>query len=457
MRLAICVSFVELAAVNTQGHSADDALSGALPSDYIAYVRTYYDSPEKAVVAEGDETAAQEPSSVSNVDRSFLEQVWKWLIGHPEIRLGDRTDHKRLTLSDVEARNGVIEQSESPQLFPQLSHPGGSNVALQGLKSVANIHDRLASRPLEDSKVADNAARFEIAIETAQDSAIAPADNQSDQNSQKDAATARPITSERATVVTEISTHNPSIRLYASANRMWHALTGHGPDLNRVRALDFACLSLIASSGPQGIYQNNLVKKSGQDKRSLPTRTERLYEDGYIEKERVCVQLPDAKRLMHTSHLMLKRFAKETTNQIVQLQKSNTPGALIEIETENPQDLDEPQDFELSRHTISRRGEITKLERPVPQWTSDRSLSNQIFDLIDRSGTQGMTMNVSTIPMFQAIQNGHTDLAPRTYGTPCLVNLSAGLPANMFHDLQNVGKCRNLCTSAIFRLYETLY
>lgn len=428
------MSFVELAAVNTQGHLADDTLSGALPSDYIAYVRNYYDPPEKAVVANGAETAAQEPSNIPNLDRSFLEQVWKWLTGHPEIRLGDRTGHKRLTLSDVEARNAAIGQSGSSELLPQGSQSGGSNIAFQGLKSVANIHDGLSARPLEDTVVADTAAHIETAIETAQDSVITPADDQSDQNIQKDAATARPTTSEGSAVVIEISTHDSRIRLYASANRMWHALTGHGPDLNKVRALDFACLSLIAASGPQGIYQNDLVKRSGQDKRSLPMRTERLYEDGYIHKERVCVQLLNAKRLMHTSHLMLKRFAKETTNQTVHSQQSNLPDGLVEKETEETRDLDDHQDVELSRHTTFRRGEVSKVERPIPQWTSDRSLGNQIFNLIDRSGTQGMSMNVSIFPIFQAIDNGHADLAPRTYVTPCLVNSSAGLPANMLHD-----------------------
>lgn len=382
-----------LATVYTQTQLADDFLLGALPSDYIAYVRTYYDPPEKAVVANGDEAAAQKLSSVPNVDRSFLKQVWLWLIEHPEIRLGDRTVYKRLTLSDAEAGNAAIEQTGSSELVSQASQPGGNDIAFQGPVSVANVYDGLASQQSESTEVADTA---ETAIEIAQDSVTASAADQYGQNTQKDEATTRPTASEKPAMDIGTSSHNTEIRLYASENRMWHALTGHGPDLNKVRVLDFACLSLIAASGPRGIYQNDLVRKSGQDKRSLPTRTERLYKDGYIQKERVCVQLLNAKRLMHTSHLMLKRFATETTYQRAHPERNKDPGAPVEKETVETQDLDENQEVELSATTALRRGELSKLERPVPQWTPDRSACNQIFDLIDRSGTQGMNMNVST-------------------------------------------------------------
>jgi len=435
---------------------ADDSLSGALPSDYINHVRSYYHSPEEAVGADEDEPIAQEPSSAPNVDRPFLEQVWKWLIEHPEIRLGDHAGHKRLTLSVVEARIAANQRTGTSELVSQVSQHKGTNTAPQGPKSVANVHDGLASQHSVNTEVADTAARVETALETTQDSVTASADDRFGHNTQKDEATARSSTSEKPTVVTEVSTHNSGIRLYASENRMWHALTGHGPDLNKVRVLDFACLSLIAASGPEGINQNDLVRKSGQDKRSLPSRTERLYEDGYIQKKRVTVQLFDPKRLMHTSHLVLKRFAKEATNQAEHPKQSKTAGALVEKRIRETKDPDGNQDVELSRQIDPLPGEVSKLERPVPQWTPDRSLSNQIFDLVDRLGTQGMSMNVSPVSTFKPL-NEHADLARRTYGTTCLVNMLEGLPPNTSHDLVNVGRCHNLCIFVIFPSYETLY
>jgi len=390
---------------------ANVSFIGASPSDYIAYVKIYYDLTEEAVVGFGDKVATS--GKVPNIDRPFLQQVWKWLIGHPEITLGHRTDHKRLTLSDVEAHNAAIEQSQrSSELIPQLSHPGGIDVAFQGSTSVASIHHGLTSRHLEHFEVADTAARVETAFETAQDSITAPAESQSNQNSQKDAANARHTPSEEPTVAKDITTHDPRIRLYASENRMWQALTGHGPDLNKIRLLDFACLSLIGASGSKGIYQNDLVRKSGQNKRSLPTRTERLFEDGYIQKERVCVQLRNAKRLLHTSHLILKRFAKEITNQSVHQENFNTPGAFVEEETGESQDLDENPKVELSRQATLQRSGVSKFERPVPQWIPDTSLSNQIFYLVDQSGTQGMSMNVSTVSVFQSMDDGRLILFP---------------------------------------------
>ena len=97
---------------------------------------------------------------------------------------------------------------------------------------------------------------------------------------------------------------NPSgsLRLYSSEYRMWQVAAGHGPDPSKVPALDFACLSIIAARGPKGILQPELVAVSGQDKRSLPTRTDRLQQNGYIEKRPVLVSGS------RTSLCTLKRF-----------------------------------------------------------------------------------------------------------------------------------------------------
>lgn len=201
--------------------------------------------------------------------------------------------------------------------------------------------------------------------------------------------------------VTANTASNPPIRLYTSENRMWHAVAGHSPDLNKIKALDFACLSIIAACGSKGVYQHDLVKISGQDKRSLPARTERLYEDGYIEKKRVRIREPKMKRLLNTSHLVLTRFVKSDPDRIQQPELITGPVLLVEKKTREDGEQVEGQVRQALGRPFSQDAQQSKPEakilsksRPIPQWTADRSLSNQIFDLVDQSGTQGITMTV---------------------------------------------------------------
>lgn len=77
--------------------------------------------------------------------------------------------------------------------------------------------------------------------------------------------------------------HGSVIRV--TEDRMWRALAGHGVDLKRVRESEFTLLSLIGAAGPNGIRQPDLTALSGQDKRSLPHRTDELHRKGYIEKK----------------------------------------------------------------------------------------------------------------------------------------------------------------------------
>ena len=83
---------------------------------------------------------------------------------------------------------------------------------------------------------------------------------------------------------------NGSLRVFVSEERTWLAITGHKPDESRVFPTEFALLSIIASRKSEGIVQTDLVKLSGQDKRSVPKRTDRLQQKGYIEKRAVQVK-----------------------------------------------------------------------------------------------------------------------------------------------------------------------
>jgi hypothetical protein len=93
-------------------------------------------------------------------------------------------------------------------------------------------------------------------------------------------------------------------RLYASQNRIWQAVAGHSIDLKKLPSMEFVLLSIIASHGASGIAQPDLVRISGQDKRSVPHRTDELYKKGYIEKTQMSTQK------IRTSLCVHKRFIK---------------------------------------------------------------------------------------------------------------------------------------------------
>lgn len=74
-------------------------------------------------------------------------------------------------------------------------------------------------------------------------------------------------------------------RLFTTEDRIWHALTDHGVNWKRIPPLEFQCLTVIAAKGPAGVLQPDVTSITGQDKRSLPKRTDSLHEKGYIVKE----------------------------------------------------------------------------------------------------------------------------------------------------------------------------
>ncbi|KAL7913559.1 hypothetical protein GGI35DRAFT_214741 [Trichoderma velutinum] len=96
--------------------------------------------------------------------------------------------------------------------------------------------------------------------------------------------------------------HN-DIRIYASAEIMWEAITGHAIDYKRVPRSEWLLLLGIASTKAQGILQGDLGRLVDQDKRSVPKRTDALVKKGYITKRTTLV------RGTKTSKMWLKLFA----------------------------------------------------------------------------------------------------------------------------------------------------
>ncbi|KAF2216618.1 hypothetical protein CERZMDRAFT_81682 [Cercospora zeae-maydis SCOH1-5] len=93
-------------------------------------------------------------------------------------------------------------------------------------------------------------------------------------------------------------------RIFTTEDRIWQAIAGHGPDFRRIPPLEFDILSIIAAHSSTGVLQPTITKMTGQDKRSVPKRTDNLQTKGYITKETVIGSTGK------TSLLKLIRFSK---------------------------------------------------------------------------------------------------------------------------------------------------
>ena len=93
-------------------------------------------------------------------------------------------------------------------------------------------------------------------------------------------------------------------RIFTSDERTWQVIAGHGVDHSRLPRRSFECLSVIAAHGPNGILQPALTQITGQDKRSVPGRTDALAANGYIVK----LLAYDGRH--KTSLLKLRKFAE---------------------------------------------------------------------------------------------------------------------------------------------------
>ncbi|QDS77263.1 hypothetical protein FKW77_003681 [Venturia effusa] len=105
-------------------------------------------------------------------------------------------------------------------------------------------------------------------------------------------------------------TSSRSLRIWTTRDRVWQTLTGHGVDFKRIPPMEFSALSVIAAAGPKGILQPEVIHITGQDKRSLPKRTDNLAKNGYIDKKAVML------KSQKTSLLRLARFASMETSEV---------------------------------------------------------------------------------------------------------------------------------------------
>ncbi|KAK0854157.1 hypothetical protein LTR03_002528 [Friedmanniomyces endolithicus] len=95
-------------------------------------------------------------------------------------------------------------------------------------------------------------------------------------------------------------------RMFVTREPMWQAITGTSfkDAWARVPQLEFDLLSVIAAHGTGGVIQGRLTNLAGQDKQSVPRRTDFLATKGYILKTAVLDQGHE------TSLLRLKKFVE---------------------------------------------------------------------------------------------------------------------------------------------------
>ncbi|KAG6003544.1 hypothetical protein E4U21_001906 [Claviceps maximensis] len=100
-----------------------------------------------------------------------------------------------------------------------------------------------------------------------------------------------------------------AVNVFVSEDTMWELITGHTVNYKRVPGLEWLLLLGIASTKSLGILQGDLGRLVGQDKRSVPKRTDSLLKKGYIVKRTTLV------RGTKTSKLWLKSFAPPLTKE----------------------------------------------------------------------------------------------------------------------------------------------
>jgi hypothetical protein len=142
------------------------------------------------------------------------------------------------------------------------------------------------------------------------------------------------------------------LRVFTSIVRRWQTITGHAPDVSLIPPAEFQALSLIAAAGEDGILQTEVARLSGQDKRSLPHRTDNLARNGYIEKR------PYYIKNMKTSILRHRKFCRSGASH------QGTPAA---------KDIFTPDGFDFD-HFMKVLANVLQTEGPVTLTSLHHSL-----------------------------------------------------------------------------------
>jgi transcription factor C subunit 3 len=249
-----------------------NAAIGASSADFRHFIEVFYKQVVDNVEPKTGESDNKELPS-TGLGRAFYERLWQWLTDHPDIRIVYQQEVRRFTLSEFEAaelhETGTIGETRSTDL----SRPSSNTVTgtVRPSKALCSLRDSLRQHILDNGH-----GPKELVARTSETPALTPVSRP-----------IRNLPSGPSATTTAFDDPDPSItapRLYASQSRVWQSLTGHGIDLKKVPAMEFVLLSLIAARKETGITQPELINISGQDKRSVPKRTDELARKNYISK-----------------------------------------------------------------------------------------------------------------------------------------------------------------------------
>ncbi|EEH35572.2 hypothetical protein PAAG_06619 [Paracoccidioides lutzii Pb01] len=243
-----------------------DTHTGASPADVLSFIDNFYvPSPQQSHLhAQHDGVARRTP----NVDHRFKQKAWLWLTRHPEVSVGKNKEGNSLALDEVEARYAQVSAGEQQSCNTPTASPPDDPVHVD-----PQISGSILAKGIPPNS-------------------------------------------------------SGALRVFVSEERMWLAITGHERDHSRVPPLEFDLLSIIASRKWQGVMQPELPKLSGQDKRSVPKRTDSLSRKGYIEKRPV--QYMSAR----TSLCTLRKFVRsKSSGNIVGLPVENVDSVPPELST----------------------------------------------------------------------------------------------------------------------------
>ncbi|KAF2736043.1 hypothetical protein EJ04DRAFT_598759 [Polyplosphaeria fusca] len=280
---------------------------GAGSADFRRFVEKFHRRPDKSSEAPIHPDNVQ--ALIDGLHRDFYERLWDWVRNDRDIRILYKNEIRHLSLSEFEALENQENSNDAanPAVDSQTPTEQNSNSAPNhlvapppGLSTLqAKLQQRLRKEGPKPTNVlasnALNSSLLNVSGNPTVGGQTAPPPHRvnaggGDHNTvaQKDQTRAlfekldhTPTTGPK---FDDPSPTTQAPRIYASQDRMWHAIAGHSMDIKRLTLMEFELLTIIESRGSEGIEQPDLVKLTGQDKRSVPKRTDELAKKGYIEK-----------------------------------------------------------------------------------------------------------------------------------------------------------------------------
>ncbi|KAF2126418.1 hypothetical protein P153DRAFT_388460 [Dothidotthia symphoricarpi CBS 119687] len=286
-------------------------VQGAGTADFLRFIDAFYVRSKTKNVSHSWGSGLPP----GGLGRAFHEKVWNWVCTHPDIRIAYDGKVCHYSLPEFEAaeasETGVCATATATVSGQTFNVPvtvkSGPSPALSALRG------SLRQRLLGEGRNVEHPTTPTIESPSSHQ-VIALTENRITQrrprNIPTSTLTVAPVFDEPAPTIT-------APRLYASQNQIWQALTGHEMDLKRVPSMEFVLLSIIAARGQEGIAQPDLVSLSGQDKRSVPHRTDELARKGYIAKNPVHAGKTRTSLCVHKKFVTKDHFTKSSTVQDV--------------------------------------------------------------------------------------------------------------------------------------------